>query len=130
MQAHTLKAVHISCVVLSYMLFVLRGFWMLYSPARLQQRWVRVLPHSVDTLLLGSAIALALQLQLSPLHAPWLLSKIVALLLYIALGMVAIRYGKTRDTRLYAWLAAQLVFFYIVSVALTRDPQPWHALSP
>lgn len=129
MQAHTLKLLHVSCVVLSYTLFVLRGFWMLYSPARLQQRWVRVLPHSVDTLLLGSAIALALQLQLSPLHAPWLLSKIVALLLYIALGMVAIRYGKTRDTRLYAWLAAQLVFFYIVSVALTRDPQPWHALS-
>lgn len=130
MQAHTLKLLHVSCVVLSYTLFVLRGFWMLYSPARLQQRWVRVLPHSIDTLLLGSAIALALQLQLSPLHAPWLLSKIVALLLYIALGMVAIRYGKTRDTRLYAWLAAQLVFFYIVSVALTRDPQPWHALSP
>jgi uncharacterized membrane protein SirB2 len=80
--------------------------------------------------LLGSAIALALQLQLSPLHAPWLLSKIVALLLYIALGMVAIRHGRTRRMRVYAWLAAQLVFLYIVSVALTRDPQPWHALSP
>ncbi|HEY6093714.1 MAG TPA: SirB2 family protein [Gallionellaceae bacterium] len=130
MQAHTLKLIHVSCVALSYALFVLRGFWMLTSPARLQQRWVRVLPHSIDTLLLGSAIALALQLQLSPLHAPWLLSKIVALLLYIALGMVAIRHGRTRRMRVYAWLAAQLVFLYIVSVALTRDPQPWHALSP
>ncbi|HEU0186842.1 MAG TPA: SirB2 family protein [Gallionellaceae bacterium] len=130
MQAHTLKLIHVSCVVLSYTLFVLRGFWAMYSPARLRQRWVRVLPHSIDTLLLGSAIALALQLQLSPLHTPWLLSKIVALLLYIALGMLAIRHGKTRRVRLSAWFAAQLVFFYIVGVALTRDPQPWHALSP
>ena len=125
----TIKLVHVSCVVLSYSLFFLRGIWMLRgSAALLQQRWVRIAPHVIDTLLLTSAITLAVQLGISPLAAPWLMSKIVALLLYIALGMVAIRHGKTRTIRLYAWLAAQAVFFYIVATALTHDPLPWHAL--
>lgn len=130
MQPLTLKLIHITCVALSYALFVLRGYWMLHSPDRLQQRWVRILPHSIDTLLLASAVALAVTLQISPLQAPWLLSKIIALLLYIALGMLALRHGKTRSIRLSAWISAQLVFFYIVSVAITHDPQPWRTLSP
>lgn len=101
---------------------------MLRGSALLQRGWMRIAPHVIDTLLLVSAITLAVQLGISPLAAPWLMSKIVALLLYIALGMVAMRHGKTRTIRLSAWLAAQAVFFYIVSVALTRDPLPWHAL--
>ncbi len=28
-------------------------------------------------------------------------------------------------TRIAAWVAAQAVFFYIVTVALTRNPLPW-----
>lgn len=128
MSLAAIKLVHISCVSLSYALFFLRGVWMLRSSALLQQRWVRIVPHVVDTLLLASAITLAVQLAISPWAAPWLMSKIVALLLYIALGTIAIRRGRTRTARLSAWLAAQAVFGYIVAVALTHDPLPWRAL--
>lgn len=124
----SIKFVHISCVLISYTLFVLRGFWMLRSSPLSQQRWVRIAPHVVDTILLGSAITLAIQLTISPLSAPWLMTKIVALLLYIALGMIALKHGKTRAIRLFAWISAQAVFLYIVAVALTHDPQPWHPL--
>jgi uncharacterized membrane protein SirB2 len=123
-----IKLVHVGCVLLSYALFVLRGAWMLRGSAILQQRWVRVVPHVVDSLLLASAITLAVLLEISPFAAPWLMSKIVALLLYIALGTLAIRRGKTRAIRLTAWLAAQAVFGYIVAVALTHDPLPWRTL--
>lgn len=125
MDISAIKWLHISCVLLSYTLFFLRGIWMLRSPAMLQRRWVRIVPHVVDTLLLASAITLAVLLEISPFAAPWLLSKIIALLLYIALGTVAIRRGKTRAIRLSAWLAAQAVFGYIVAVALTHNPAPW-----
>lgn len=128
MDISAIKLVHIGCVALSYTLFFLRGIWMLRSSALLQRRWVRIAPHVIDTLLLASAITLAVQLGISPFAAPWLMSKIVALLLYIALGTIAIRRGKTRTIRLSAWLAAQAVFGYIVAVALTRDPLPWNAL--
>lgn len=128
MDISAIKFVHVSCVLLSYTLFFLRGIWMLRNSAMLQQRWVRIVPHVIDTLLLASAITLAVRLAVSPFDAPWLLSKIVALLLYIALGTVAIRRGRTRTIRLSAWLAAQAVFGYIVAVALTHNPMPWSAL--
>ena len=120
-----LKFVHISCVALSYALFVLRGAWMLRDRTSWYARWMRFAPHTVDTVLLASAVALAWQLGLSPLSTPWLAAKIAALLLYIALGAVALKYGKTRRIRLFAWLTAQMVFFYMISAAVTHNPAPW-----
>jgi uncharacterized membrane protein SirB2 len=128
MEAVLLKHLHISCVALSYSLFFLRGVWMMRGTLAQRGRWVRILPHAVDSVLLVSAVTLAVKLGISPLSSPWLLAKIVALLLYIALGAVALRRGRTRQTRLAAWLAAQAVFFYIVSVAVTHDPAPWRVL--
>lgn len=101
---------------------------MLRSSPMLQERWVKIAPHAVDTMLLASAITLAIQLGISPFSAPWLMTKIIALLLYISLGTIAIKRGKTRTIRLSAWIAAQGIFFYIVTVALTHNPQPWQAL--
>jgi len=119
------KFIHIGCVALSYSLFFLRGVWMLRDSPALHQRWVRIAPHTVDSVLLASAIALAWQLGISPLTHPWLAAKIVALLLYVVIGTFALKRGKTKRIRLIAWLTAQLVFFYIVSVAVTHDPAPW-----
>lgn len=87
----------------------------------LERRWVRVLPHVVDTVLLASAIALAVVLEQYPFVEPWLTAKLVALLFYIGLGMVALSYGTTRRIRTGAWIMAQAVFLYIVAVALTRN---------
>ena len=115
-------------MVLSYSLFFLRGIWMLSESPSLQQRWVRVAPHAVDTLLLVSAISLAWQLGISPLSTPWLAAKIMALLLYIVTGAIALKYGKTKRVRLGSWLMAQLVFIYMVSVAVTHNPEPWKIL--
>ena len=124
----TIKYLHVSCVLLSYILFFMRGIWMLRAAPILQRRWVKVLPHIVDTLLLLSAVTLAIQFSISPLSTPWLMAKIIALLLYILLGAIAIKRGKTRKIRLAAWLSAQLVFIYIVAVALSHNPLPWQEL--
>lgn len=124
----TLKALHIGSVLLSYSLFFLRGIWVLRASPAMQQRWVKIAPHIVDTLLLASAIALAIQLGISPFTAPWLAAKIFALLLYIVLGSIALKRGKTQRVRLLAWLAAQAVFCLIVLIALTHNPMPWQAL--
>lgn len=116
-----LKHLHISCVVLSGSLFALRGWWMLQAPHRLQQRWVRVLPHGIDTLLLASAVSLAVWSGQYPLAQDWLTAKVLALLVYIALGSVALKYGSTRTVRAWAWVAALLVFAYIVATALRKQ---------
>ena len=123
----SLKFTHISCVAISYVMFVLRGIWMMRESALLQRRWVKIVPHLVDTLLLASAVALAVMSHQYPLSNGWLTAKIVGLLIYIGLGTVALKRGKTRRGRVTAWLAAQAVFFYIVAVAITRQPLPWPA---
>lgn len=120
-----IKYLHIACAIASYLLFFTRGIWMLQSSPKLQQRWVKIAPHVIDTVLLASAITLAWQLALSPFDAPWLLAKIIALLLYIVLGSYALKRGKTRNIRLTFWIAAQLVFAYIVLAAIKHNPTLW-----
>jgi len=121
----SLKITHVTCVGISYTLFVVRGVWMMRDCALLQRRWARIVPHVVDTVLLASAIALALMSHQYPLANGWLTAKVAGLLIYIGLGTVALKRGKTRRARIAAWLAAQVVFFYIVAVALKRMPLPW-----
>ena len=117
-----LKMIHVTSVAISYLLFSLRSVWMMQGSAALQQRWVKITPHVVDTMLLTSAIALAIMIHQNPIHNSWLSAKVVGLLLYIGFGMMALRFGKTRKARIFAWIAAQIVFFYIVLVAVTKNP--------
>ena len=114
-----------SCAVLSLSLFFVRGIWMLTAPQRLRTPWVRVLPHGVDTVLLLSAVTLAFMSHQYPGVDAWLTAKVVALLVYIGLGLVAFRFGRNKRTRGIAWIAALLVFIYIVAVARSRIVWPF-----
>lgn len=118
-----LKCLHVTCVALSGSGFVLRGFWMLTDSPQLARRWVRIVPHGVDALLLASAILLAVWSRQYPLAQDWLTAKVVGLLVYIGFGSVALRRGRSKPVRAAAWCAALLTFGYIVSVALARDPR-------
>lgn len=123
-----IKIIHVTCVVTSYTLFFLRGVWLMKGSHIMRQRWVKVVPHITDTLLLASAIMLAIGIQQYPGVNAWLTAKVVGLLFYIGLGMMAFRFSKTLRARVVAWVAAQLVFFYIVAIALTHNPLPFSAL--
>ena len=117
-----LKSLHVACVAASLALFTVRGAWMLRAPERLRVRWVRVVPHVVDTLLLASAVALAFLLRIDPLTHGWLAAKIAGLCAYIVLGTVALKRGPTRGIRAAALAAALAVYAYIVTVAITKSP--------
>ena len=120
-----LKQLHLATIAITLALFVLRGVWMMTAPARLQARWVRIVPHVNDTLLLSSGIGLAVLIQQYPLVHGWLTAKFFALILYIVLGTFTLKHGKTRGQRIAAWAAALLVFGYMVAVAITHDPLPF-----
>lgn len=120
-----LKHIHVTAVVLSITGFTLRGLLMLAGSPLLQRRPVKVLPHVIDTVLLASAIAMAVLSAQYPFVQPWLTAKFFGLLAYIVLGMMALKRGRTKAQRA-AWFAAALAAFgYIVMVALTRDPLGW-----
>jgi uncharacterized membrane protein SirB2 len=121
----TLKAIHVTSVTASYTLFFIRGVWMMRMPQMLTRRWVRVVPHVIDTILLTSAIAMAVTIRQYPFVAGWLTAKVIGLVVYVGLGTIALKRGKSRRVRVMAWIAAQAVFAYIVAVALARNPLPW-----
>ncbi len=116
-----LKAIHVSCVILSFSGFCIRGFWALTAPDKLKNYWVRRVPHFVDTLLLTSALLMLYVMSISVLENSWLMAKIVALLVYILLGMLALKPGRSKQLRGMAWFCGMLVFAYIASVALTKS---------
>lgn len=115
------KHIHVTCAALSISLFLLRGVLMLRHSAALQQRWLKITPHIVDTLLLASALTMVAWSAQYPFVQSWLTAKVLALLAYIVLGMIALKRGKTASIRLMAFIAALLVFAYIVAVAITRQ---------
>jgi uncharacterized membrane protein SirB2 len=92
---------------------------------QLQRRWVSIVPHVIDTILLASAIALTVLIQQYPLVNGWLTAKVLALVIYIGLGTLALKRGKTKTVRTAAWLAALLTFGYIVAVAVYHNPWPF-----
>lgn len=118
----TIKYLHMSCAALSGSFFFLRGVWMLRESDMLQRRWVKILPHIVDTLLLTTALIMVVWSAQYPFVQPWLTAKLLALIVYVVLGTVALKRGKTKAVRTGALVAALLTFAYIVAVALTRHP--------
>jgi uncharacterized membrane protein SirB2 len=118
----TLKLVHQTAVALSIGGFAARGVAALLDARWVRSRAARTWPHVVDTVLLASALGLAWLLRLNPITTPWLLAKIVGLLLYIGFGMVALRPGLPRTVRAGALFAALLCFGQIVAMALNKSP--------
>lgn len=124
MSYETLKHLHALTVAASLALFLLRGYWMLRDSPRLQARWARIVPHINDSLLLAAAIAMLAIAQVNPLDQPWLMAKIIGLIAYIGLGILALKRGKTKAVRVKAFIAALGVFGYIAAVAVTKQVVP------
>uniref|UniRef100_UPI00334110D3 SirB2 family protein n=1 Tax=Castellaniella defragrans TaxID=75697 RepID=UPI00334110D3 len=118
------KHLHITAVSLSITLFLIRAYWSITGSGLLQARVIRILPHVIDTVLLTCGVILAAMI--GP-NQPWILTKIVLLLVYIGVGTFAIKRGKTRRARLIATIASVAVFAYIVGVAIHHDSASWFA---
>jgi uncharacterized membrane protein SirB2 len=117
----TVKLIHQSAVALSLTGFFVRGAASLSGATWVQSRLAKTLPHVIDTVLLLSALTLAWMLSLTPANAPWLMAKMVGLVAYVALGIIAMRPTRSRRVRVAAWLAAMATAGWIVSVAITKS---------
>lgn len=118
----TIKLLHQSSVALSGLGFAVRGIASMRGAQWTQSRLAKRLPHIVDTVLLLSAVTLAAMLHLNPAHAPWLMAKLLGLLLYIGLGIVALRPRFGWKTRATAWVLALVVLAWIATVAVLKNP--------
>ena len=117
-----IKHLHMTTAIVSIAFFIVRAWWSVREVALLQRRWVRILPHINDTLLLVLGVMLTIMLSMSPHQHPWLAAKLLGLIVYIVLGTVAIKRGRTPLTRGVTAVAAIAVFFYIYGTAITKNP--------
>ena len=117
-----LKALHIALAYLTVVGFILRAVWALSDSPLRQQKWVKIAPHVVDTLLLVMGVALAVQLSISP-FAGWLAAKLVGLLAYIGFGVLTLR-APSRALQVVGLLGALASVGYIFAVAFTRQIWP------
>ncbi len=118
--------IHGLAVVLSLIGFILRGIWMLGDSPRLKAKWVKITPHVVDTILLLSAlVASYLLFWRYGANPSYVTVMIVGLVVYIGLGLVALRLGKTKAIRASAWVLAILVFVYISAAGAMKTPTPF-----
>jgi uncharacterized membrane protein SirB2 len=124
MNYFAIKHLHTTAAALSILFFIVRAYWSVTSSPRLQARFVRIAPHVIDTALLVFGVILAIMI--GPAQS-WILAKIIALVLYIGVGTIAIKRGKTAQSRGLAAVIAIAIFAYIVGVAIRHDPMSWLA---
>ena len=117
-----IKDIHVTTVLISISVFLVRFYWMIIGSRLLSIKPVKIIPHVNDTVLLISAITLAVKLEQYPFVEQWLTVKVILLLVYILLGTVALKRGKKKSIRVVAGFAAIAMFAFMISVAVTRDP--------
>lgn len=115
------RAVHLLCAGISIGLFAARGSMQIAGVDWRRWRWLRFVPHLNDTVLLLAAITLAVTSQQYPLAQTWLSAKVLALVLYVAAGSIALRADTPPRRRRLAFAVALATVAYIVLVATTRS---------
>src|SRR5579875_1524402 len=113
---------HIGCVIASGSLFFTRGCMMLAGLRAANHVALRRISVVIDSLFLASGIALTIIIHQYPFVQAWLTVKVILLVVYIVLGVFALRRGRTRAIRPTCFAAALVVFLFIVSVARAHDP--------
>lgn len=125
-----IKSVHVAAVLASGLLFLLRGAALHAGMAWAMAAPLRYLSYLIDTTLLTAALMLATFLHQYPFVHAWLTVKVLLLVVYIGLGTFALRRGSTRKIRVLCWLAALLVYGFIISVARAHHPAGLFAAVP
>lgn len=116
------KHLHLTLISISLALFILRFYWRLKDAPHLQRKWVRVLPHVVDTLLLVSAATLCVLIAQYPFVDLWVTEKLFAVLLYILMGLVALKLGRTTAMRWVGFIGAISWLAFAAKVAVLKQP--------
>ena len=124
-----IRQLHIACVILSGSLFTLRGLLRIADVAIANHWAARIASWLIDTALLVAAILLTLIVHQYPLADAWLTTKVLLLVLYILLGLAALKRARTRRGRCVAFIAALLTYGFMIGVAVERHPAGWlHAI--
>lgn len=116
------KHTHLTAIALSVLLFLLRFVLNALQSPMLQKKWLKILPHIVDTLLLVSAVALCIMLQQYPFVDAWVTEKLMSLVMYIFMVTLALKLGRNGFMRGIGLVGAISWIAYAGMVAVSKQP--------
>ncbi len=111
-------AIHILFIVLSFVSFNSRFFLAQFQSPWLQKKWLKIAPHVIDTGLLLSGVALVYHEQWWQREHGWIISKLMILIVYVVLGVIAMRSQGVK--RWLSYVAALACFAAIFTIAVTK----------
>ncbi|MGZ4969190.1 MAG: SirB2 family protein [Methylobacter sp.] len=114
-----IKSFHMIFILLSISSFVGRVYLAEKRPEMLEQKWIKIGPHIINSLLLLTGFILVFQGSWLSGEYGWIVAKLIALLGYVGLGIVAIK--SQGDMRWKAFAGAIACFIYIVAVAVSKN---------
>lgn len=117
----TIKVIHVFCAYSTGLGFLLRGVFAIFHSPLGKHRLTKTLPHIIDSCLLFSGLLMVFSWSISPTSQTWLLAKLFALLIYIAFGLLMIRWGNTERRRWMGLIGGLLTYSYIVGVAHSKS---------
>lgn len=120
-----IRHVHILMAILSGSVFMLRGLFALTGARWPHAAPVRYLSYAIDTTLLTAALMLFTILPGAVFANGWLAVKVVLVVVYVILGVLAMRRGRTHGIRRGCYVAALLVFAIIYGIARMHHPLGW-----
>ena len=115
-----IRTAHIFAALLSGSLFFVRGVGLLRGKSWPKARAVCYFTYFNDTVLLVAAFLLVGILRVYPFVQGWLTVKVVCLVVYIVLGVMAFREEHSRSRQTVLWLCALMVYGFIIFVARTH----------
>ncbi len=116
-----MKHLHITLAVISISLFTVRFLLTLMHSKKLDNKWLKISPHVIDTLLLSIGVALAIKYYINPLEQLWLAEKLLALVAYIFTGYYTLKLARNNTMQIIGYLGAMGWVMLIVRLAMTRE---------
>ena len=116
------KHLHLTAIALSVFLFIFRFMLSQFNSELLTRKWLKILPHIIDTCLLVSALWLCFLIGQYPFVQGWLTFKVVGLVAYILMGMFALKWGRNKPLRWIGFIGALTWLGLIARVAVSKQP--------
>ena len=120
-----IKSIHVWLVMASGSLFLLRGLLVLAGQSWGNHAALKYLSYTIDTALLTAAFMLMTMLHMYPISHDWLTLKVLLLVVYVVLGVQALRRSRTRAARLGWFIAAVATYLVMFGIARAHHPLGW-----
>ncbi|MEK9712868.1 MAG: SirB2 family protein [Thalassolituus sp.] len=119
----TIKHAHVGFVYLSLILFLVRFGLANFKPALNSNKLLNIGTHGINALLLVTAGTLCVMLEQYPFTSGWVTAKLLGLVVYVVLGVIAIK-----KVNIKAFGLALLIFAYLFGVAKAHSALSWVGL--